>query len=442
MSACWHSSPEAAFGCNRQLWGRRRRQITVNFSAAVRSQLLPPASAGGLVLFEAAVLRCSGRKWERRKGQERGREIAAVRSKAVGERTGNLEEGEEEEEERRRAAVVAAAAMTAVLGTGNRVLYKLALVPLKQYPFFLAQLATFGYVVVYFSILCCRYHAGIVTDEMLSMPKAPLMAVGFLEALGAASGMAAGAVLSGAWIPILSQTFLVWQLILSFIFLGRRYRANQVFGCVLVSIGVIITVTSGSDSGLSLQNVGIFWILLMIGSFFLQAADTVLKEIIFLDAAKRLKGGSVDLFVVNSFGSAFQAMFICLLLPFLSKLWGIPFSKLPTYITDGAACFLNIGKLANGCEGAPMLPLLFIMVNMAFNISMLHLLKISSAVVSCLASTFSVPLSIYAFTLPLPFVGAPSPLPAGFVLGASVLVAGLVFYSWTPASTKSPLSSD
>jgi hypothetical protein len=31
------------------------------------------------------------------------------------------------------------------MSTGNRVLYKLALVPLHQYPFFLAQFATFGY---------------------------------------------------------------------------------------------------------------------------------------------------------------------------------------------------------------------------------------------------------------------------------------------------------
>ncbi|GKV26274.1 hypothetical protein SLEP1_g35608 [Rubroshorea leprosula] len=81
----------------------------------------------------------------------------------------------------------------------------------------------------------------------------------------------------------------------------------------------------------------------MIVSFLFQAADTVLKEIIFLDAAQKLKGGSVDLFVVNSYGSAFQALFICLLLPFLSKLWGIPFSQLPSYLKDGAACFLNIG---------------------------------------------------------------------------------------------------
>lgn len=49
----------------------------------------------------------------------------------------------------------------------------------------------FRYVIVYFSILYLRYHAGIVTDEMLSMPKAPYIVAGLLEALGAATGMAA-----------------------------------------------------------------------------------------------------------------------------------------------------------------------------------------------------------------------------------------------------------
>lgn len=342
-------------------------------------------------------------------------------------------------ERRKKAEVVAAAAVTVVLGTGNRVLYKLALVPLKNYPFFLAQLATFGYVVVYFSILYCRYQAGIVTDEMLSLPKIPFLAVGLLEALGAASGMAAGAVLSGTSIPILSQTFLVWQLFLSAIFLGRRYRANQMLGCFLVAVGVIITVASGSDAGLSLQNAGLFWSLLMVTSFLFQAADTVLKEIIFLNAGKQLKGGSVDLFVVNSFGSAFQALFICILLPLLSKLWGVPFSQLPTYIKDGTVCFLNLGSLSSGCEGAPVLPLLFVIVNMAFNISLLHLLKISSAVVSSLASTFTVPLAIYAFTFPLPYMGGPSSLPAGFLAGAAVLLSGLLLYCWSPPSTRTAI---
>ncbi|XP_041996683.1 protein CLT1, chloroplastic-like [Salvia splendens] len=336
----------------------------------------------------------------------------------------------------RRTEVVIATVATVVLGVANRVLYKLALVPLKHYPFFLAQLATFGYVIVYFSILYLRYQAGKVTDEMLSLPKSPLIVIGLLEALAAASGMASGAVLPGAAIPILSQSFLVWQLGLSYIFLRRKYRFNQLFGCFLVAAGVVVTVASGSGPG-SLTTSGLFWSSLMIISFFLQAADTVLKEIVFLDAAKRLKGGSMDLFVVNSYGSAYQAIFICLLLPFLSNLWGIPFSQLPSYLKDGAACFLNTGTMLNRCNGAPLLPLLFVIVNMGFNISLLHLLKISSAVVSCLASTVSVPISVYMFTLPLPYLGVASSLPPGFVKGAIVLVVGLLVYLWRPAPNSS-----
>lgn len=357
-------------------------------------------------------------------------------SKEEKERPRVLEAAKERENVNQSAKVVVAAAVTVVMGVGNRVMYKLALVPLKQYPFFLAQLATFGYVIVYFSILYMRYRAGIVTDEMLSMPKTPFLFVGLLEALGAATGMAAGAMLSGASIPILSQSFLVWQILLSTIFLRRRYKVNQLLGCFLVAIGVIITVASGSGAGKSLKEAGIFWSLLMMVSFLFQAADTVLKEVIFLDASRKLKGGSLDLFIVNSFGSAFQALFICLLLPFLSKLWGIPFSQLPNYLKDGAACFLNVGKLSSGCDGAPLLPVLFIIVNMGFNISLLYLLKISSAVVSCLATTFSVPIAIYVFTLPLPYLGVASSLPTGFLAGAVILIMGLLIYTWTPSNAS------
>ncbi|CAJ1971254.1 unnamed protein product [Sphenostylis stenocarpa] len=342
---------------------------------------------------------------------------------------------------KRAAEVAVAAVATVVLGVGNRVLYKLALVPLKQYPFFLAQLATFGYIIVYFGILYIRHHAGMVTDEMLDAPKAPFVVVGLLEALAAATGMAAGAILSGASIPILSQTFLVWQILLSIIFLGRRYKVNQLLGCFLVSIGVVVTVASGAGAGNSLKEGGMFWSFLMIVSFFLQAAGTVLKETIFLDSTQKLKGGCMDLFVVNSYGSAFQALFISLLLPFLSKLWGIPFSQLPNYLKDGAACFLNVGTLSSiGCDGAPLLPLLFITVNIGFNIALLHLLKISSAVVSCLASTLSVPISIYVFTMPLPYLGVASSLPTGFMAGAIVLILGLLIYAWTPSNGFSSAS--
>lgn len=39
------------------------------------------------------------------------------------------------------------------------------------------------------------------------------------------------------------QTFLVWQLIFSVFILRRKYSWNQIFGCMLVTSGVILAVT-------------------------------------------------------------------------------------------------------------------------------------------------------------------------------------------------------
>ena len=60
--------------------------------------------------------------------------------------------------------------------------------------FYLPLLIAFSlyrYVVVYFSILYIRHRAGVVTKEMLSLPRAPYLVVGLLEALAGVSGMAA-----------------------------------------------------------------------------------------------------------------------------------------------------------------------------------------------------------------------------------------------------------
>ena len=48
----------------------------------------------------------------------------------------------------------------------------------------------------------------------------------------------------------------------------------------------------------------------------------------------------------------------------------------------------KIGMIS-GCEGSPLLPLLYIATNLMFNISVLNLVKSSSAVVSSLAVMLS-----------------------------------------------------
>lgn len=119
-----------------------------------------------------------------------------------------------------------------------------------------------------------------------------------------------------------------------------------------------------------------------------------------------------------------QALFVLLFLPFLSNLKGIPVAKLPSYLMRGAGCFLNVGaeiqgKLLNliavntcfaviilncmnttfdykenlllhaGCEGAPLLPLLYVVTNLSFNITLLSLVKKSSAVLASLVVMLS-----------------------------------------------------
>ncbi|XP_062097195.1 protein CLT2, chloroplastic isoform X2 [Humulus lupulus] len=202
--------------------------------------------------------------------------------------------------------VIVSSAFTIAFAVANRVLYKLALVPMKEYPFFLAQLTTFGYVIVYFVILYMRYNGGVVTDEMMAQPKSLYVAIGVLEALGVALGMVAAAMLPGPAIPILSQTFFVWQLILSVFILGRTYTISQIAGCLLVAIGVAVAVTSGSNANQLLYGVELVWPVLMIASSAFQAGASIIKEFVFIDAASRLKGKTLDIFVVNSFGSGFQ----------------------------------------------------------------------------------------------------------------------------------------
>ena len=72
-----------------------------------------------------------------------------------------------------------------------------------------------------------------------------------------------------------------------------------------------------------------------IASMFFPALSAVFKERIFSDAKEKLGGKDLDLFAVNSFGSAAQAGFVFLLLPVLCSLRGIDLKDLPQYLSAG-----------------------------------------------------------------------------------------------------------
>ncbi|CAI5991290.1 unnamed protein product [Closterium sp. NIES-65] len=314
------------------------------------------------------------------------------------------------------------------------------------------------------------------------------------------------------------QIFLVWQLTLSYVFLGRRYSPQQLLGCFLVIVGVaVVVVTSGPPLhhvstllASLLAATAIQWPLLFIVSTVFPAASSIIKESVFRNSAKKLNAlvililppfpppqalfililppfpppqalfililppfpppqalfililppfqppqalfilillpfpppQALFILILPPFPPP-QALFVLILLPLISSLgYRVPPAQLPGYFREGAACLFNFNQnipgsapapaaLRGSCQGAPLLPLLYVAANLAFNISLLALLKKSSAVIASLSMT----LTVLAFTLPLPLLGPPQPLRGGVILGTLVLLLGLAAYNLaTPGS--------
>ena len=106
---------------------------------------------------------------------------------------------------------------------------------------------------------------------------------------------------------------------------------------VCISIFLAFSYTYNCATAVTCMQVSPMYAAIFVGSLFFPALATIFKEKLFSASKKRLNGQSLDLFVVNSFGSAAQALFVFLLLPVASSLKGIPLSQLPAYLKEGAS---------------------------------------------------------------------------------------------------------
>eukprot|EP00803_Ostreobium_quekettii_P010526 evm.model.scf_244.6 EVM.evm.TU.scf_244.6 scf_244:44560-50376(-) len=317
------------------------------------------------------------------------------------------------------------------LGVANRVLNRIAVVPLKNYVFFLAQFQTFGYVVIYFAILFARTRTGAVTAEMLSVPKKRFVFIGFFEAASQLLALIAAAQLPGVLLPILGQSLIVWQFLWSAVLLGQRFGPEKVLGAGLVGVGASMAALAsmGSSAGSSMS-ADPFYVALYTLAFSLPSLAIIFKEQIFADARKNLKGKELDLFVVNSFGSLMQALWVCLSLPILTSLRNIRLADLPQYLLDGGKCFLgSTPSCGSDCTGAPLLPILYVVTNLAFNIVALYVLRSFGGVLTVLGAAGIIPLTVFAFTFNLPLLGSSGTLGPTFLFGTALLVLGMLSYN-------------
>jgi drug/metabolite transporter (DMT)-like permease len=345
-------------------------------------------------------------------------------------------------------ALVFAVSAVMITGICNRLLYKMALKPLGSYVFFLAQLQTFGYCFVYIGALAIRYNAGLVPKEMLQVPRkmaGTFIAIGFIEALSSLLSFISAANLPGVVLPLLGQTVLFWQVLLAITILGKRLGWSQIIGVTLVVSGVALaawpsTATAAAPS--ILANINPMYAIIFVVSMLFPALDTILKESVFRRWREQWSDGKkdLDLFILNSFGSLAQAAFVFALLPAITAARGMAVSDLPSYLSAGWQCVRGITPpCGSDCTGAPLIPILYVVFNLAFNVAALQVIRQAGNVAISLIMSAIVPATLFAFTLPLPFLDPAPPLGPNFLLGATVLMAGLGAYNapmWAPTFRK------
>eukprot|EP00197_Chlamydomonas_leiostraca_P007043 CAMPEP_0202860260 /NCGR_PEP_ID=MMETSP1391-20130828/2039_1 /ASSEMBLY_ACC=CAM_ASM_000867 /TAXON_ID=1034604 /ORGANISM="Chlamydomonas leiostraca, Strain SAG 11-49" /LENGTH=566 /DNA_ID=CAMNT_0049539403 /DNA_START=243 /DNA_END=1944 /DNA_ORIENTATION=- len=342
--------------------------------------------------------------------------------------------------------LVAMILLVLVFGVTNRVLYKQALVPMQNYVFFLAQFQNIGYLAVYFTALWVRYRRGLVTPDMLKMDKKGLLAVGACEAIAQLLFMIGAAHLPGPLLPVINQSYLVWNLMFARLVLRTRFTKTQLTGAALIMLGVVFAaVPPHALAGLLNQVFGVkvaatavlgaapkiepLYVGICVLCFAFPALASVIKDVIFRRERARL-GYPLDIFMVNSFGSLYQAGFVLLLLPVTTALYGMSLPELPQYLAEGARCFRGLAPACgSSCAGAPGLPVAYVLLNLAFNVAMLRLLRSVGTVTTTIVGSCLVPLTILAFTLPLPFL-EPAVMSANFVAGVIVLLVGLLVYNY------------
>lgn len=321
---------------------------------------------------------------------------------------------------------------TIAFGTINRVIYKIQLVPMGNYPMFLGWLLSVAYCVIYWGILYIRAWLGFITPEQYDYKKKyKFVLMGLGDAVGYVFGIFAARRVSGYLLVLLPQSMVPMTMVLTYFYLKQRYTWLQVLGVVLLIGGVVVSLipsirsaAHSSDTSAESSILTLVWAFVYILSCLPNAISFTLKEDVFKDVP------TMDIFMVNSMDSIWQLIFELLLFPLvcIPGFGGIPWNDLPAYMTDGAYCYLGMNPtLTDDCRGMPWLNILYVVINLSWNISLLLLLKKGGAVLMFIASSVSMPLANLAFAISWPLLPA---LPLTWENGVSLVVvlAGLVIY--------------
>jgi len=318
-----------------------------------------------------------------------------------------------------------------VTSVGNTVCFKQMTTAMPNYGWYLTQLSSVVYVPI-FGVLAKQKGALLTDSAMLQR----FAVMGVFDGLSGILTVLGGIHTSGTLQVLIGQLVIPSTLILSIIFLGKRFHLLQYTGATSIVLGILLaTVISTSGGG---DNEAIFVIL------FAMAVLPAAMSSIFKEVAFKGFDGDLDINVIQFWVAVFQVGVNFLAMPIYS-LQALGPQQVPPHlmlrqVEEGSRClFLFENSITTDCgqEGqrecdhcaAAWQPVFrYLFFNLLFNISSILVIKHGSAALSFLVATLRMPLSSMAFSSPTIMGGKATKLNLSDFLALVVIIIGLSAY--------------
>jgi drug/metabolite transporter (DMT)-like permease len=335
-------------------------------------------------------------------------------------------------ERKARLLVISFAAMLAV-GCGNRIFSVLQYAPMQNYPLFVNMLTTFAYLptsLLYVGPMVYGFGPWVKAQGWGSMEAVPVAqwkwaTMGFLDSVaGVMQAVAIANLSNGQLVVLLLQSAIPVSMLITKIFLKTKYSLAQYSGATIVVAGLLVTLgpslVSGGSGG---NNIGL-WAAMLIGSCIPMCLSSVFKE-------KALGDVEIDPIWFNLAVAFYQFIFSFPLLPPTAISVGLSMDQIFPNLWDGMRCYAGLNSIdSDNCAMGPTFTTLYILVNLAYNVLIILILKYGSSNILWLAMTATLPISSLVFAIP----GIPSGEPVSWSVGVGLplIFSGLVIYRFWP----------
>jgi len=331
------------------------------------------------------------------------------------------------------------AALYVLAGVINSIFLKKVMNSFQNYGFYLNQLTNYGFVpifgvVVLYQVLFTKQ----ITKEQKAFPWYKFLIMGGIDALNGYFVVIGGIHTTGPMQQLLTQVIIPVTMVGSYIFLKERYSAVQLGGAILITAGVVVSLYPTLHGKGTTGNVPFFNIFFLCQAIPF-AAGNLYKDIAF-------KAVDMDVWYLQFWDVFWQSLIGTLLFPInfvLPQGARIAPTEIFTDMKNGALCTighdvyvppdcspvtLNATYACDDCTNAWVLLIIYMAINMLYNVFILLVIKHGSATILAIAQTIRLPLASAAFSFKWIMGKDATPFSPYSGAGLAIILVGLIAY--------------